>query len=112
MAKADGSARLVGGLALGDRNRHPQFALWGLLVSALALWLYLVGVVSAALLLPAGLDRGASAVLVWSSGAPLLIGIALIIGDAAFIAPSSSWAPCPRRAPGVEQRHCCADGLQ
>ena len=86
-AKSDQRNALVGGLPLGDRGSHPQLALWGLIISLIAVGVYLIGVLSAAVLLPTGADRSWSAHLVWVSGAPLLLGVALVIADAAFIAP-------------------------
>lgn len=73
-------------LPFGDQGRYPRLALWGLVIASAAVGIYLVGVVSAALLAPFGVDRSISAWLVWSSGAPLLVGLALIVIDVRFIA--------------------------
>lgn len=65
----------------------PHMALWGLLIASVALLTYLVGVLSAAVLRLIGVDQAISQVLVWSSGAPLLAGLALIALDALLLAP-------------------------
>lgn len=71
-----------------ERAKHyPSLAMWGVLVTSLAVAAYLIGVFSAALLRVIGIDQGFSRVMVWSSGAPLLIGLGLIIVDAVFLAP-------------------------
>lgn len=72
---------------LGERGRHPTLALWGLMAMIAAIMLYATGVVMAALLLPLPFDRSVAELLVWVSGAPLLLGIALVFIDAAAIAP-------------------------
>lgn len=69
------------------RGRHPRLALWGAILAAGALTLYLIGVVSAAILWPFNVDRSVSEWLVWSSGAPLLLGLGLIVADVVLIAP-------------------------
>lgn len=79
--------RAVGGLGFGDQRRHPRLALFGLVIVVAAVTVYLAGVVSAAILAPFDVDRSLSRLLVWSSGAPLLFGLGLILLDAWFIAP-------------------------
>jgi hypothetical protein len=61
--------------------------MWGSLVTVGALGLYLLGVALAAVQRLLGLDQTASTQLVWSSGAPLLIGLVMMIGDALLLAP-------------------------
>lgn len=73
-------------LPFGDQGRYPRLALWGLIIASAAVVIYLVGVVSAAILAPFDIDRGVSAWLVWSSGAPMLVGLLLILIDVRFIA--------------------------
>lgn len=61
--------------------------MWGVLIVGLAVATYLLGVFSAPILRLAGVDQAFSRVLVWSSGAPLLVGLALIAFDAILLAP-------------------------
>ncbi len=68
-------------------DRFPHIALWGVVIVALATMTYLIGVFSAAVLRLVDIDQGFSRVLVWASGAPLLVGLALIVIDAMFLAP-------------------------
>lgn len=71
------------------RPRHIMIpaAMWGLVISGLAVATYLLGVFSAAVLGLVGIDQGFSRILVWSSGAPLLLGLGLIAVDAIILAP-------------------------
>jgi glycosyltransferase involved in cell wall biosynthesis len=72
------------------RSRRPlqiPAAMWGLVIAAVAVATYLVGVFSAAVLRLIGIDQGFSQILVWSSGAPLLLGLGLIALDAIILAP-------------------------
>lgn len=68
-------------------RRLPHAAMWGVLIVAIAVAAYLLGVFSAPVLRLLGVDQSFSRVLVWSSGAPLLVGVALIAFDAIFLAP-------------------------
>lgn len=68
-------------------RRLPHAALWGFLIVAVAIMTYLLGVFSAAVLRLTGIDQGVSRLLVWSSGAPLILGLTLIAVDAIFLAP-------------------------
>jgi len=77
----------VPALPFGNPKRYPRLALWGALMAGAAVVMYLVGVVSAAILGPFDIDRTVSALLVWWSGAPLLVGFALILADVWFLAP-------------------------
>jgi hypothetical protein len=54
---------------------------------AAAVGLYLSGVLLAAVQRVLGLDQVVSAQLVWSSGAPMVLGMALILADVTFLAP-------------------------
>lgn len=69
-----------------DQRHYPPAALWGVLITAVAVITYLIGVFSAPFLRIFDIDQGFSRVMVWSSGAPLLLGLALIAFDAIFLA--------------------------
>lgn len=65
----------------------PSLAMWGSLVTVVALGLYLGGVAVAAIQRLLSLDQVVSRQLVWISGAPLLIGLVMMAVDALFLAP-------------------------
>lgn len=71
----------------GSGRRVPHAAMWGGLIVVVATALYLSGVVLAAIQALLGADQVVSAQLVWLSGAPMLLGLALIAVDAIFLAP-------------------------
>lgn len=65
----------------------PPVAMWGIVIASSAVCLYLSGVALALIQRLAGFDQDASRALVWTSGAPLLLGIAMVLVDVQWIAP-------------------------
>jgi hypothetical protein len=61
--------------------------MWGFFVVVVATSLYLIGVVMAAVQRVLGMDQVVSRQLVWVSGAPLLVGVAMVAFDALRLAP-------------------------
>jgi hypothetical protein len=61
--------------------------MWGSLITVLAVSLYLLGVAAAAVQRLIGADQFISRQLVWVSGAPLLVGVLLVVFDALLLAP-------------------------
>ena len=68
-------------------HRFLPVGMYGALLIALALLAYVVGVILAAILRLVGADQDPSRWLVWSSGIPLLAGVALVVIDVAVLAP-------------------------
>ncbi|WP_226895847.1 glycosyltransferase [Polymorphobacter sp. PAMC 29334] len=71
-----------------DRRRHPPYLLYGLLISALGLSTYVLGVllVFPRYILPYGHSLDSLAEwLVWYSGVPLVLGLALIMFDLLYL---------------------------
>lgn len=68
-------------------SRVPPLAMWGSLITVLAVSLYLLGVAAAAVQRLIGADQFISRQLVWVSGAPLLVGVLLVVFDALLLAP-------------------------
>lgn len=68
-------------------TRNPPLAMWGVLVVAVALAMYIAGVVAATAQRLVGADQHLSHDLVWFSGAPFLVGVLMILFDMVVLAP-------------------------
>lgn len=68
-------------------HRFVPIGMYGAILIALALLVYVVGVVLAPILRVAGADQDPSRWLLWSSGLPLVIGALLVVIDVAALAP-------------------------
>ncbi len=73
--------------AVAATSRYAPLALIGAALALLAIAMYLLGVVLAPILRLLSADQTVSEYLVWTSGAPLLLGILMIVFDMVVIAP-------------------------
>ena len=71
----------------GGRSEPPPLAMWGALIVLVALAAYASGVVVACIQRIVGAEGALSHDLVWFSGIPLLVGVALVLVDVVLLAP-------------------------
>lgn len=72
----------------------PPLAMWGAISVSVALLTYVTGVLMALVQRLAGLDQEISRTLLWVSGMPLVVGLALILVDVLVLAPQRRQGRC------------------